>query len=86
MEASSKTILHRRDCLHATQTMVEKEVVDYVLYFSHKRRLLKDAERVHQKLAANQDNQLDETWIKQHIKLVYARDTIDDLYATFWQH
>ena len=87
IEASSKTIPHRKDCLLGTQCMIKEENrFNRVLYFSHKRRYLKDAERVHQKLFDKPENELNEDWFKSHIKLVYSREFIDLLYHKFWQH
>ena len=56
----------------------------FMLYFSHKRRYLVDAERVHQKLFDKPENGLDEHWYKNHVKLVFSREYIDMLYHKFW--
>tara|TARA_X000001388_G_C2221491_1_gene119415 strand:- start:69 stop:668 length:600 start_codon:yes stop_codon:yes gene_type:complete len=87
VEASAKTIPHRKDCLTAAKRMIEEENrFNRVLYYSHKRKHLKDAERVHQKLFDKPENGLDAEWFNAHLKLVYSREYIDMLYHRFWLH
>lgn len=87
VEASAKTIPHRKDCLIATRRMiVDENRFDRVLYYSHKRKHLKDAERVHKKLFDKPENGLDAEWFNAHLKLVYSREYIDMLYHKFWLH
>jgi fructose-specific phosphotransferase system component IIB len=87
VEASAKSIPHRKECLIATQRMIKEECrFSRVLYYSHKRKHLKDAERVHKKIFDKPENGLDAQWFNTHLKIVYSREYIDMLYHKFWQH
>lgn len=87
IEASAKSIPRRLEQLRSTyRTIVDENRVTRVLYFSHKRRHLKDAERIHKKLFDKVENQLDEAWFKEHLKIVYSKEIMDLLYHKFWLH
>ncbi len=87
MEASNKTIPHRLDALRRIEKSIKIDCkVSRCLYFSHRRRFLVDAERVHQKLYDKPENELDEVFFKQHVKLVFNKEIISMLYHKFWLH
>ncbi len=87
MEASSKTIPHRLDALRRIEKSIRIDnKVSRCLYYSHRRRFLVDAERIHQKLYDKPENELDEVFFKQHVKLVFNKEIISMLYHKFWLH
>ncbi|WP_163935933.1 hypothetical protein [Paraferrimonas sp. SM1919] len=86
VEASSKTIPSRKDILKRYQQAIESKKVDSILLFSHRRRFIADAERIHNKLYDKSENQLDRTFFEKHIRYVYSKETIAHLYGKFWAH
>jgi len=87
VEASAKTIPSRLGILQSTyRAITDENRVSRVLYFSHKRRYLTDAARIHQKLFDRPENHLNEAWFKEHLKIVYSREVMDLLYHKFWLH
>ncbi|WP_042149651.1 MULTISPECIES: helix-turn-helix domain-containing protein [unclassified Pseudoalteromonas] len=87
VEASAKTIPHRLDILKRYEQAVTIENrVSKILCFSHKRRFIMDAERVHNKLFDKGENGLDKQFFDQHVKYIYNKELISILYHKFWLH
>lgn len=85
VESSSKTIPYRLDIIRRYQTAIQEEKkVSKILMFSHKRKHLRDAERIHNKLFDEPKNKLDRVFFTEHIKYVYNRQLTAELYETFW--
>ncbi|MBU2918071.1 hypothetical protein KO505_08865 [Psychrosphaera sp. F3M07] len=87
IEASNKFPSYRLDILKRTREAILKDKkICRVLYYSHKRRFLIDAERVHEKLFANTDNNLDKAFFKKRLKIVYNKEITHLLYSKFWHN
>jgi hypothetical protein len=85
VEASAKTIPHRLDILKRyEQAITVENRVSKILCFSHKRRYVLDAERVHNKIFAKEENGLSKTFFDDHVKYVFNRELISMLYHKFW--
>ncbi|MFY8300514.1 hypothetical protein AAEU28_17245 [Pseudoalteromonas sp. SS15] len=85
VECSSKTIPYRLDIIRRYRSaIVEEQKVSKILMFSHKRRYLRDAERIHDKLFADVDNNLDRSFYEAHLKFVFSRQITAELYESFW--
>ncbi|MDN3651492.1 helix-turn-helix domain-containing protein [Thalassotalea ponticola] len=85
VECSSKTIIHRLDLLRRYKRAIESgENFNKVLVFSHRRRFVKDAERVNTKLIDKPENELDREFFSQSIKYIYSKELISILYNKFW--
>ena len=54
--------------------------------FSHKRKYIKDAERVHNKLFDEPENSLERSFFEEHIKYVYSKQLTAELYESFWAY
>ncbi|KGJ99887.1 MarR family transcriptional regulator [Thalassotalea sp. ND16A] len=87
VECSAKTIPHRLDLLRRYRKAISDDNLYHkVLIYSHKRRYVKDAERVNSKLTSKEANQLDEMFFKEHIKYIYNKELIALIYNKFWLH
>lgn len=85
VECSAKSIPHRLDLLKRYKHGIESSYqYDKVLIFSHKRRYVKDAERIHEKLISRAENDLDKEFYLNHIKYVYSKELINHLQSKFW--
>ncbi len=85
VEASAKQIPNRLDILRRYRTaIIEEQRVQTILLCSHSNRLLRDAERIHNKLFAKQENKLDKEFFNEHVKYVYNKETMSNLRQHFW--
>lgn len=87
VECSAKTIPYRLDIIRRYKTaIVEERKVSKILMISHKRKYIKDAERIHNKLFDIQENKLDRSFFESHIKYVYSKQLTAELYESFWAY
>lgn len=87
IECSSKTIPYRLDIIRRYKTaIVEENKVNKILMISHKRKYIKDAERIHNKLFDEPENNLERSFFEEHIKYVYSKQLTAELYESFWAY
>lgn len=82
-EASIKFMKQRKKLLKQYELKLEQGEVDSILFFSHKRRNVRDCERLHEKIMKSDESHCNEL-LNSSLKYIYNKQITALIYSKFW--